>query len=222
MIKKTVFSFSSLILLKIWQITDVIGTILAVISLMIGILIILKFSIEGVNMNKNKNKNKSIIVKPAKISIVNKWKMKRKVSVPDIKKYLVDEFNLVKGLEKENKDLYQQIDVFKKEKEQHELTLVTLDEYARRIDNRNNEIDDYKKNIKELKEKLKVLKDENHTMQINFNKTIRENEQLKKNNDKIINQMINEYKEKLIENVSNQKGHLTKELITKLIKKVNL
>ena len=140
-------------------------------------------------------------------------KYSRKVKVADIKQYLVDEYKLTKELDKENKKLKKELDDAQIIKEKYELTLITLDEYKSRIDSKNNDIKELENKLSKLRDDVKILKDEKNTLTI-------ENKKLSRDNDKIINNFKKEYNKKLIDEIENTKGALSKVRIIDIIEKM--
>lgn len=138
-----------------------------------------------------------------KFSLIPK-KFNKKVSVADIKQYLVDEFKTSNDLQKQVYSLEDKLNEAKKIEAEYELTLTTLDEYKNRIEKikeRNNDLEnqikDLQKNIKNKSSEIANLTLENKKME-NYTRDIKEN--LRK-------EFIQEYKNK----VSNLKGHIKKD-----------
>lgn len=138
-------------------------------------------------------------------------KFNKKVSVADIKQYLVDEFDNSKKLQN---NIYVLQDELKKSKEyeaKYELSLITLDEYKSRMKStvdRNKQLEEqikvFQNTIKEKTYEISNLKLENKKM-----------EQHIKNIEKDVKKdIINEFKEK----VKNLKGHIKKDDVLKLFK----
>lgn len=144
-----------------------------------------------------------------KFSIVPKYK--KKVSVADIKQYLVDEFDNNKKLQN---SVYELQDELKKAKEyevKYSLSLTTLEEYKNRVNSvkdRNKQLEEQIKTLQEtIKQKtyeISDLKLENRKMEKHIN-----------NIDKDIRkEIISEFKEK----VNALKGHITKASALSLFK----
>lgn len=144
-----------------------------------------------------------------KFNIVPKYK--KKVSVADIKQYLVDEFDNSKKLQNE---VYHLQDELKKAKEyevKYNLSLVTLDNYKERVTNVNernkqleSQIKSFQNTIKQDKYEIADLKLENKKMEKYINN-------IEKN---IRKDIIKEYREKIAE----LKDHITKANILTLLK----
>ena len=144
-----------------------------------------------------------------KFNIVPKYK--KKVSVADIKQYLVDEFDNNKKLQN---SVYQLQDELKKAKEyeiKYNLSLTTLEEFKNRVTDVKDRNEQLEKQIKALQETIKQneykisdLKLENKKMEKHINNIEKD----------IKKEIINEFKEK----VKELKGHLKKDDILKLFK----
>lgn len=144
-----------------------------------------------------------------KFNIVPKYK--KKVSVADIKQYLVDEFDNNKKLQN---SVYQLQDELKKAKEyeiKYNLSLTTLEEYKNRVTIVKERNEQLEKQIKALQETIKQneykisdLKLENKKMEKHINNIEKD----------IKKEIINELKEE----VNELKGHIKKDDILKLFK----
>lgn len=144
-----------------------------------------------------------------KFNIVPKYK--KKVSVADIKQYLVDEFDNSKKLQN---DVYKLQDELKKAKEyevKYNLSLVTLDNYKERVTNvkeRNKQLESqiksFQNTIKQDKYEIADLKLENKKMEKHINNIEKD----------IRKDIIKEYREK----IDKLKGHIKKADILKLLK----
>lgn len=138
-------------------------------------------------------------------------KFNKKVSVADIKQYLVDEFDNSNKLQK---DIYKLQDELKKAKEyevKYELSLATLDEYKNRkktVEDRNKQLEEqiktFQNTIKEKTYEINNLKLENRKMEQHIKNIEKDT---KKN-------IIKEFKEK----ANNLKGHIKKDDVLRLFK----
>ena len=144
-----------------------------------------------------------------KFNIVPKYK--KKVSVADIKKYLVDEFDNNKKLQN---NVYQLQDELKKAKEyevKYNLSLTTLEEFKNRITDVKDRNKQLEEQIKKLQETIKQDKYEISDLKLENNKMEKHINNIKKD---IKEEIINEFKEK----VSELKGHIKKDDVLKLFK----
>ena len=144
-----------------------------------------------------------------KFNIVPKYK--KKVSVADIKQYLVDEFDNNKKLQN---NVYHLQDELKKAKEyevKYSLSLTTLEEYKERVNNVKNRNKQLEEQIKLLQETIKQDKYEISDLKLENQKMEKHINNIEKD---IKKEIINEFKEK----VSELKGHIKKDDMLKLFK----
>ena len=144
-----------------------------------------------------------------KFSIVPKYK--KKVSVADIKQYLVEEFDNNRELQN---SVYQLQDELKNAKEyevKYSLSLTTLEEYKNRVNS-------VKDRNKQLEEQIKTLQETITQKTYEINDLKLENKKMEKhinNIEKDIRkEFINEFKEK----VKELKGNITKSKLLCLFK----
>lgn len=138
-------------------------------------------------------------------------KFNKKISVADIKQYLVDEFDNNKKLQNQVYDLQDKLKVSKEFEVKYELSLTTLDEYKERLKqtkDRNKHLEEqiqiFQDTIKQKTYEISDLKLQNKKMEKhikNIEKDIRK-------------EMIIEFKNK----INDLSGHLSKEKILKLFK----
>ncbi len=147
---------------------------------------------------------------PALISTI---KYTRKVKVADIKQYLVDEYKLTNELNKENKDLRQQLEVANVISQKYDLSLITLDEYKKRLGDSKKEISDLEKTIKRKNDEIDKLTLEKNDLKIKAT-------DISLKIDKIKKESIKEYKKELISAINDLKGNIAKTKVINLIKEI--
>ena len=138
-------------------------------------------------------------------------KFNKKVSVADIKQYLVDEFDANKRQQNEIYDLQDKLKVAKEYEVKYEMSLTTLSEYKGRIESVNERNKNLESQINSLQNSLKekVYEINNLTLE---NKKM---EQHVKNIEKDVRKdIINEFKTK----ASQLKGHIKKVDVMNLFK----
>lgn len=147
---------------------------------------------------------------------------KKKVSVSDIKQYLVDEY---KNNEKQQKEIYKLQDELKdkvKIQIKYETALVTLDEYKKRLEDRDSRIDTLNKQIKSLNNEIKQEMDSKNTKILEYKKLEKLYNDLKSNfNDKLKKELKlkqKDYIKEKVNQISNIRGHLKKEDLIKLLR----
>lgn len=138
-------------------------------------------------------------------------KFNRKVSVADIKQYLVDEFDNNKNLQKQVYTLQDNLKIAKEYEVKYNLTLVTLDEFKKRIEDTKNRNTELEKQIKTLQDKIKEQVYTINDLKLKDKKVGQYLNDVKKN---VRKEIINEYKEQ----IKQFKGHLKKEDILKILK----
>lgn len=132
------------------------------------------------------------------------------VSVPDIKEYLIKEYERVNDLKLINEGLEQQLEQARETKNKYDAALVTLDEYSKRLQRAETEIKSWKMNIQNVRQDLKVALDEVNSYKIKFN-----NAAITKS--EIEEEIVEEVKAGLILLLSNQKGNLSKKSVCEII-----
>lgn len=148
-------------------------------------------------------------------TLVNKIKYTKKVRVSDIKTYLVDEYKLTKSLDKENKELRKRIENAEVINQKYDVALITLDEYKQRLKDKNSEITDLENKIKKMKEEIKLITSERNDLKLKSKKFNLEIEKIKKDGCK-------EYKKELKREITNLKGHISKDTILNIISNTKL
>lgn len=132
------------------------------------------------------------------------------VSVPDIKEYLVREYNRVNDLKLINEGLEQQLEEAKQTKLDYDAALVTLDEYSKRLVLSEKETQKWKDEAGKVREDLKSAKDEINSYKIKFtNAAITKAE--------ITAEIVEELKADLIAEINNHKGNLSKKTVCDII-----
>lgn len=152
-------------------------------------------------------------MKKFSLSIIPR-KFNKKISVADIKQYLVDEFDNSK---KQQNEIYNLQDELKKAKEyeiKYELSLTTLNEYKERLETT-------KQRNKQLESQIKALQNTIKDKTYEINNLKLENAKMEKHINNIEKDVrkniINEFKEK----VNSIKGHIKKENILKMFDREN-
>lgn len=148
-------------------------------------------------------------------TLVNKIKYTKKVRVADIKTYLVDEYKLTKSLDKENKQLKQEIEKAEIINQKYDIALITLDEYKQRLKDKNTEITDLENKLRTIKKELQLITSDRNDLKLKAKKFNLEIEKIKRDGCK-------EYKKELKREISNLKGHISKETILNIISNTKL
>lgn len=134
------------------------------------------------------------------------------ISVPDIKEYLLKEYERSCGLEGTIEVLRSKLDEADNLKIKYDATLVTLDEYTKRIGRKDEEIIKLQNEIQQMKEERKRENDELNSYRIRINDAA-----LTKS--EIIDEVIADTKAAIIEELGNHKGNLSKTSACIIVKK---
>lgn len=132
------------------------------------------------------------------------------VAVPDIKQYLVNEYERVEGLKAKLIEYETKLEEAEELKFKHDATLVTLDEYSKRLKQADDNIEKEKQKVVNARNETAKAKDELNTIKIKLHDTALTKEAMK-------DEIIEEFKAELKEKVSNYKGNLSKKYVFWLI-----
>lgn len=154
----------------------------------------------------------SLFTKIKEKSLVTKNSNEREivVSVPDIKEYLVREYNRVNDLKLINEGLEQKLEEVREIELKYDATLVTLDEYSKRLKSAENEIAIQKSNVAREREKLRAANDEVNSYKIKFNNAAITKAELEK-------EIVDEVKADIISIINGCKGNLSKKKVCEII-----
>lgn len=142
-----------------------------------------------------------------------KPKYKKNIPIADLKQHLVNEFDLNKTLQNQVYELEDKITKASEFEIKYNLSLVTLEEYKNRIKQKNDREQQLQENIKNLKEEIKKLNYELNDLIIKD-----------KNREKYIKNIEKNLRKEISKNLEEQikqlKGHIKKDDILKMLKKV--
>lgn len=114
------------------------------------------------------------------------------IEVPDIKQYLVTEFDRANNLIKENKRLKMLLEKSEEIKFKYDATIITLDEYKKRLD-------DYELSIKDLEQKIEDIKQDKMKAIEDKNSLIIQLNQFGRTKDEVEKRLIEKYNKELQE-----------------------
>ena len=137
------------------------------------------------------------------------------VSVPDIKEYLVNEYERVDKLRRKNEDLECQLEDARELKYKYDAALVTLDEYRKRLERAEQSLDREKQKVEDARKETAKIKDENNSYKI-----ILHDAALTK--EAITYEIVVEFKSQLAENFNKIKGNLSRSVVAKIINETEL
>ena len=132
------------------------------------------------------------------------------VSVPDIKEYLVREYERVNELKIQNETLVEQLEQMRDLQLKYDAALVTLDEYAKRQEVAKCELQRERERTEKARQEADKQRDLVNSYKIQFNNAAVTREQIK-------DEIISEVKNGLIEQISNFKGNLSKTIVREII-----
>lgn len=144
----------------------------------------------------------------------------RKIAIPDLKQYLVKGYEEIREVKKEKEELKEKLEIAKKYKDLYDSSLVTLDEFKKR-DEENKEMQTkLEKKINEKENEISNLKEQVNTykiLEIEINKKIENIKRIKREEK---SNGIKEYKEKLIQDINNTKGNISKSKLFSIINSI--
>lgn len=167
------------------------------------------------NFLKKKKESKELIVQDFNAQLPDI----QKISVPDLKQYLLNGYEEIRREKIEKEKIKQELQEAQKYNQLYEGALVTLDEFRKRDEENKEKIQKLENNIEELqKEKINNFEIYND-LKIKFQELQNE----KENNEKIIlekmNKAVMEAKNKIINNIQNTKGNISKSKVCDMIKR---
>lgn len=144
----------------------------------------------------------------------------RKIAVPDLKQYLINGYNEIREVKKEKEELKEKLEVSKKYKDLYDAALIALDEFKTRDEeNKKNQIK-MEENINKKENEIVDLKEKVNTYKILETEINKKIENIEKIKQKERNDGIKEYKEKLIKEINNTKGTISKSKLIGIISSV--
>ena len=97
----------------------------------------------------------------------------RQIEIPDIKRYLQEEYQRAQIRENFIKDLEEKIVEYELTEQKYNALLVVQEETSKRTLRLDNDITEYRDKINKLKDENKILKAENTTIQINYKQELK-------------------------------------------------
>ena len=132
------------------------------------------------------------------------------IKVPDIKEYLVREYEAAKDREYEIERLENQLEEARELKMKYDAAMVTLKEYRDRLDTEEAKRDKLKEKIAEERAAKHEARDELNSYKIKFHEVNRTKDELR-------DEVIGDVKRNIIENIQKQKGNLSKKAVIEII-----
>lgn len=137
------------------------------------------------------------------------------ISVPDIKEYLVNEYERVDKLRMENERLESQLEKAMEMKYKYDAALVTLDEYKKRLERAEQSLEREKRKVEDARNETAKVKDE-----INSYKILLHDAALTK--EEMTDEITSELKSDLVERIKKTTGNLSRSVVVKIINEAEL
>ena len=154
-------------------------------------------------------------IKEKIVMLIPKKENVKEIKVPDLKQYLVNGYEEIRQVKKENIELENQLEEEKKNKQLYEGALVTLSEFQQRDKDNKNEIDRLKNKVKEknnINSQLNTYK----IRQIEYDKR---EKNLKNEINENVKRKINILKDNICNKIKNTKGNLSKDKVIDIVYK---
>lgn len=132
------------------------------------------------------------------------------VAVPDIKQYLVNEYERVADLKSKLESYEEKLDIARETDYKYKATLVTLDEYSKRLKHSEELLEKEKSKTEQARQEVAVAKDELNTYKIMLHDAALTREAIK-------DEIIAEFKADLVEKINEIKGNLSKKCVLEVI-----
>ena len=132
------------------------------------------------------------------------------VAVPDIKEYLLREYEKVNDLKLVNEGLVQRLDKAKETEMKYGAAMATLDEYSRRLKRSEEEIESWKGRADAAQKRFEAERSAAISYKIKLNEVDREKEKAKK-------EVVEQVKKELALEFENHKGTLSKKTACEII-----
>lgn len=151
--------------------------------------------------------------------IPKKQESVKEIKVPDLKQYLVNGYEEIRQVKKENIELENQLEEEKKNKQLYEGALVTLSEFQQRDKDNKNEIDRLKNKIKEKEQEINNINSQLNTYKIRQIEYDKREKNLKNEINENVKTKIDILKDNICNKIKNTKGNLSKDKIIDIIYK---
>ena len=151
--------------------------------------------------------------------IPKKQESVKEIKIPDLKQYLVNGYEEIRQVKKENIELENQLEEEKKNKQLYEGTLVTLSEFQQRDKDNKNEIDRLKNKIKEKEQEINNINSQLNTYKIRQIEYDKREKNLKNEINENVKRKINILKDNICNKIKNTKGNLSKDKVIDIVYK---
>lgn len=144
---------------------------------------------------------------------------KKKISIPDIKQYLVEEFNNTNKLQKEVYKLQDDLRKCAETEVKYQATLLTLDEYKQRLIEKDKRIEKLNNDIKTLEQSLKNEKEKKNTKILEYKKLETMYRKLNSNIEKETAKKAKQLLKEKINIIQELKGNISKKSVIDILNK---
>jgi chromosome segregation ATPase len=151
--------------------------------------------------------------------IPKKTESVKEIKVPDLKQYLVNGYEEIRQVKKENIELENQLEEEKKNKQLYEGALVTLSEFQQRDKDNKNEINRLKNKIKEKEQEINNINSQLNTYKIKQIEYDKREKNLKNEINENVKTKIDILKGNICNKIKNTKGNLSKDRMIDIIYK---
>ena len=132
------------------------------------------------------------------------------VAVPDIKEYLVKEYERSNSLQLRNERLEQMLEKSKETELKYNATLVTLDEYSKRLESADKKVEAAKKQTEDARQETANVRNELNSYKIKLNDAAITKQEIK-------DEVVCQTKQAIIDLIRCCKGNLSKQAVCDLV-----
>ena len=158
-------------------------------------------------------------IKEKIVMLIPKKENVKEIKVPDLKQYLVNGYEEIRQVKKENIELENQLEEEKKNKQLYEGALVTLSEFRQRDKDNKNEINRLKNKIKEKEQEINNINSQLNTYKIRQIEYDKREKNLKNEINENVKRKINILKDNICNKIKNTKGNLSKDKVIDIVYK---
>lgn len=133
------------------------------------------------------------------------------IKVPEIKEYLVQEYERSQQLYQANERLREELRLSEETKEEYKATLVTLAEYKDRLDRQEAVIKQREQEVEDAKTQMRAIRDELNDYKIRFSRASLTKERIRE-------EVVEEVKSGILKAILRVKGNLSKTRITEIVR----
>lgn len=144
----------------------------------------------------------------------------QEIKVPDLKQYLVNGYKEIREVKQKNIELQDKLEEESKNKQLYEGALVTLNEFQKRDEENKKEIARLESKLENKQKEIENLSSTINTYKINEYEFNKRKSELENEIEETKKEELISYKEKLIREIENTKGNLSKSKIISIINSI--